>query len=254
MAEQRVPEIPFGFKTCKKCKVEKELSEFRYEPKVKTKTTAKCGVCMRIDQKQWATDHPERVKASREKYNKRFPERILEARNFSVRRIALERREKRIAAGKPLLEPRTTEEGRLCSKCRRRKSEEEFPLNRSTYDGHAVYCKPCAAKDARERQRAETQEQREHKRRYSRRYDIKRNYGIPFETVAALLADQNNQCAICFSQIDLLAKRSGCVDHDHGTKKIRGILCVKCNAGIGQFCEDVNRMESAIRYIKRHRE
>lgn len=51
-------------------------------------------------------------------------------------------------------------------------------------------------------------------------------------------------CVICGST------RRLCIDHDHATKKIRGILCTKCNAGLGMFDDNAVRLESAIRYLK----
>jgi hypothetical protein len=43
-----------------------------------------------------------------------------------------------------------------------------------------------------------------------------------------------------------------CIDHDHRTGKIRGLLCNACNAGIGFFEEDVARFAEAVRYLRRH--
>ena len=51
-------------------------------------------------------------------------------------------------------------------------------------------------------------------------------------------------CVICGST------RRLCIDHDHATKKIRGVLCSKCNAGLGMFDDNATRLESAIRYLK----
>lgn len=51
-------------------------------------------------------------------------------------------------------------------------------------------------------------------------------------------------CVICGST------RRLCIDHDHTTKKIRGILCTKCNAGLGMFDDNPARLDAAIRYLK----
>jgi hypothetical protein len=86
-----------------------------------------------------------------------------------------------------------------------------------------------------------------------------RNYGITLEEYNQMLADQGGVCDIC-KNIDNLtsAYRLG-IDHDHksdGTDKIkvRGLLCSRCNAGIGHFRENIEIMESAITYLKKHNE
>ncbi len=40
-----------------------------------------------------------------------------------------------------------------------------------------------------------------------------------------------------------------CVDHDHKTNQIRGLLCVNCNAGLGQFKDKVQFLAKAIVYL-----
>lgn len=53
------------------------------------------------------------------------------------------------------------------------------------------------------------------------------------------------KCEICSKQLDVPY-----VDHCHTTKKVRGILCNKCNFGIGHFDDNPALLESAIRYLK----
>jgi hypothetical protein len=251
MASSKMPQSRPGFKFCSACLIEKPLEEFQLEPRVRSKTTAKCQSCLYEYRRAWAEAYPDRIDESRKKYAEKYPERVLQARKLSNRTLSIARRERRLAEGKPLLEPRTTEDGRRCSRCRRRKPVDEFSPDAGHYDGIAPYCKSCAARLGREQLKSLNPEQRDARRRYSRRYDIKRNYGIEFDDAQALLVTQGGQCAICADPIDLLAPRSGCVDHHHETKTVRGILCVKCNAGIGQFRESEDFMLRAIAYLRR---
>ena len=76
-----------------------------------------------------------------------------------------------------------------------------------------------------------------------------RNYGITFEQKQQMIQSQNNCCAICFKKIE--HKFDLNVDHDHQTKKLRGILCRKCNIGLGHFNDSLLQLESAITYLRK---
>jgi hypothetical protein len=61
---------------------------------------------------------------------------------------------------------------------------------------------------------------------------------------------QNGCCAICETH----AGKGGdklCVDHDHATGQVRGLLCGRCNTGLGQFKDSVPNLTRAISYLKR---
>lgn len=235
-----------GFKVCKRCLVEKPMAEFHPEPRVKSGTTAKCRDCTRIIQSAWAKENPERIKASRERYAKKFPERVLAARNFTLRRLSLERKEKRIADGTPLLEPRETDDGRLCSKCRRRKPAEKFPPNIGHPSGLSVYCRECVNRAARDQ--SKKPKTVSYRRRYMRAVALKK-YGLTIEQFDELIKSQDGKCLIC--EEVLKVGIGGCaVDHDHTTKRVRGLLCRLCNVGVGHFRDNPAMLRKAAEYLE----
>lgn len=76
-------------------------------------------------------------------------------------------------------------------------------------------------------------------------------YGLDLTTYCDFLVDQENRCAICREAFDDGTwKNHACVDHDHVTGRIRGLLCRTCNSGIGHLKDDIGLMLAAIRYIK----
>jgi hypothetical protein len=63
-----------------------------------------------------------------------------------------------------------------------------------------------------------------------------RRYGLTVDDVSARLLAQGGVCAMCGKAE--WGKTGPCVDHDHKTGRIRGILCHKCNAAAGLIKDD----------------
>lgn len=66
-----------------------------------------------------------------------------------------------------------------------------------------------------------------------------------------ILESQNNECAICGTDAKEF-KIALSVDHDYITKKIRGLLCVNCNMGLGHFKDSLSNLHRALIYVGRH--
>jgi hypothetical protein len=75
-------------------------------------------------------------------------------------------------------------------------------------------------------------------------------YGIEHTDFEKLLASQDGKCAVCNS--DDPKSVYWHIDHNHSSGDVRGILCGPCNAGLGHFSDDVDRLAKAIAYLKRH--
>lgn len=80
--------------------------------------------------------------------------------------------------------------------------------------------------------------------------DIKRKFGITLVEFEAMMAAQNGICLICEVEFWTLNIRDVAIDHDHVTGKLRGILCRKCNTGIGMMNDDVNVVKRAVKYLE----
>jgi hypothetical protein len=61
-------------------------------------------------------------------------------------------------------------------------------------------------------------------------------YKMSYSDKASLLAAQGGVCAICNKPA--WGTRMPCIDHDHATGKVRGILCHHCNAALGFIKDD----------------
>lgn len=82
------------------------------------------------------------------------------------------------------------------------------------------------------------------------KHHLKKLYGISWEEYTQLSTSQNGLCAICLKTNQ--SKRKLAVDHNHLTKKVRALLCDKCNRGLGFFDDNVFLLQKAISYLQHH--
>lgn len=83
-------------------------------------------------------------------------------------------------------------------------------------------------------------------------YSLRKNYGITLEWYREQLSKQKNVCAICKQPETAVIRGkviSMPVDHCHKTGKARGLICTKCNRGLGLFSDNVDVLKSAIHYL-----
>lgn len=76
-------------------------------------------------------------------------------------------------------------------------------------------------------------------------------YGLTKKELDNLEMVQNYVCAICFNPQSHPKTEKLCIDHCHATKNVRGLLCDNCNRGLGNFKDDVEILNSAIKYLKK---
>ena len=180
---------------------------------------------------------------------------------------------------------------KTCRRCLESKSTASFGSNKRQSDGFSLYCRPCAVKFTQEWAAKNPERKREIRKNYSiknkdkerayakahraanrnhynayqrdRRHkdperfnaaeykrQLRRRYGITQEQYDAMFRAQNGSCAICGGQ-SLDGKRLH-VDHDHKTGKVRGLLCINCNHGLGKFQDSADNLTNAWAYLARH--
>lgn len=74
-------------------------------------------------------------------------------------------------------------------------------------------------------------------------------YGVTPQQYAEMFEQQGGACAICRRPP---GKRALAIDHCHGTGRVRGLLCVNCNAILGHAKDAAERLFAAIAYLKAH--
>lgn len=71
-------------------------------------------------------------------------------------------------------------------------------------------------------------------------------HGVSDKEYQQMLIDQSGVCAICKTPS---SGRALGLDHDHKTGAVRGLLCLHCNTGIGNFRDDIDLLDAARKYI-----
>lgn len=152
----------------------------------------------------------------------------------------------------------------FCRACKSNKPESDFYKKTGKYRKEYA-CKKCV----NVRRRAHYLENREYKIKQAREYREKnrervlhskrrQSFGITAKEFNEMLLRQNGLCAICKQPETSKINRgkngsktnSLSVDHDHRTGAIRGLLCGRCNRGVGFFKDDIKILYSAAKYLK----
>ena len=115
-----------------------------------------------------------------------------------------------------------------CSKCHVLK-DRDADFYKYNSGRHYTYCKLCINKNNCQKA-------------------LLRRYKLTTQQHENMIAQQNNQCAICqVPQVETMH-----VDHDHKTNKVRKLLCPKCNKMLGMANDNVKILCNAIWYLLEH--
>jgi ribosomal protein S27AE len=139
-----------------------------------------------------------------------------------------------------------TELRQTCRVCKQTKGIQEYGFHIRSKK-HKTECKECA-------RNAAIQYRIQNKEKYlitQANSKLKQTYGFSLEKYEEQLKKQDGKCAICKtgSPLEGHIKRFA-VDHCHSTGKVRGLLCSKCNKGIGFFNDSTELLAQAIQYLQ----
>lgn len=98
-------------------------------------------------------------------------------------------------------------------------------------------------------QKRHRQENREKYKEYELTTKL-RKYGISKEIYLQMYVDQQNCCKICGTHEKDTKQKELCIDYNHTTGEVRGLLCHPCNVALGFFRDNVELLNKAINYVK----
>jgi hypothetical protein len=122
---------------------------------------------------------------------------------------------------------------KVCSLCQERLDISNF--HKRTYKSGKVgtqpKCKKCSTINRRQY--------------YKPHEAARRRHSLTEEEYAELMGV--SECQICSSPMP-----RKCIDHDHETNEVRGVLCHSCNRGIGLLGDNIATLQNAINYLQKH--
>lgn len=226
--------------TCSRCKITKPLDQFpmrcdRAEP------LKRCRACNDEEQAQRAKDIEDNARGVRTcstcNTTKPLTDFALRGKNrpderhFRCRGCMAQLSDehykqnrahemKRAAEGKAALLASNAE--RICAGCKLALAPDLFSADARSRDGFKRVCVHC---------------------------DRATRYGVTRAVVQLLWDFQDHKCRVCGEPQTLFGKNSICVDHDHNTGKVRGLLCSKCNVALGAVRDDPQILVGLIQYL-----
>ena len=165
--------------------------------------------------------------------------------------------------------------GKVCPHCPEKgvQAREAFGPSKRYRDGLTSWCKSCASKassacstkryqnDPEYRAKVlavqkvnsanRTPEQIARARETSRIWALVKRlgtHGLTLDDFNAMLEEHRGCCSICEDRLV-----TPCIDHDHKTGVVRGLLCHQCNLGIGNLRDDPSLLRKALTYLTKIR-
>ena len=141
---------------------------------------------------------------------------------------------------------------KVCNTCHISKPNNAYGLNSAKTDLLQAICKPCLSEQRKlarqknpdiykqqwKRNKYSTKESSEYRRLLS-------SYGITPAMKEVYSRIIGGKCEICGCPTKLV------VDHNHRDGQFRGLLCSKCNRGLGHFDDNIELIEKAIEYLRK---
>jgi hypothetical protein len=134
-----------------------------------------------------------------------------------------------------------------CSVCQEEKPLASFPIRKTHRPGKPVsQCTACKVKLNKEYR----VKNKDRVLEIERKSKLKMTYGITVEQYDAMLEKQGSKCAICAAKKPGGRTKMFFIDHCHNNGNVRGLLCMRCNTGLGLFLDNPKFLLNAISYLK----
>lgn len=168
-------------------------------------------------------------------------------------------------------------DSKFCKRCGQNKPLNAFNRSKNRPDGLDFYCRECSNRKGRDfyhnkggkkRQRRYYLNHKKDKLAYEKarrklpdvrlKHSLARTHietGVSYEKLVKYynkqFKKQKGCCAVCGKHQTEFKNRL-CIDHNHGTNKLRGLLCHNCNLAIGNLKDDAEICLKAYEYLRKN--
>lgn len=249
-------------KVCSRCNVEKPLDDFAKSACKKDGHTYSCKACIEIGRKARLAADPERAARLREADAARKRAKAEEIyQKIKAKKAADQEYADRLKS----YSAKYAEKNRVKELARGREYKQTVTSRSESREAYNAYMREWRRENSarvneknREKRRANPELAKLDNERRRARHDpllqrdtmLKRNYGITLDQYREMYLSQDGKCAICDESKPDCGKDGLVVDHCHDSGNVRKLLCTHCNKGIGQFKEDIHRLNKAIEYLE----
>lgn len=145
---------------------------------------------------------------------------------------------------------------KLCTKCLREypPTSEYFYKHPNTKDGLQSWCKSCSNESRgkwHEKNKKYMKKYQKENKEKIKNNQLKHSFGLTLDVYNQMLKKQNHRCGIC-ERHESEFERSLAVHENPKTGEIRGLLCLNCNIGLGNFKHNPLLLIKATKYLQKY--
>ena len=135
-----------------------------------------------------------------------------------------------------------------CRSCQGVKPLTDYNKKAGTKDNHRGDCRDCQKAEHKARYAADPDKHKARSKENQRAYTVKK-MGLSMDDLAKMYDKTDGRCYICGTKEEADGKYLA-IDHCHKSGNVRGLLCMPCNTGLGNFKDNVQTLRNAIKYLE----
>ena len=123
--------------------------------------------------------------------------------------------------------------------------------NREKHNANARQWRANNPNESREASRKSQAKRRRERPDTVKREKVRSKYGLSDRQLDELYERSGGCCEACGVELTEGGNKKACIDHDHQTGIVRGLLCTRCNTALGMLDDDPQKISLLSTYLAR---